>query len=722
MAGKRILRYFFVNLLCILLPLIVVSIFVTQKLVVSMQQEESEKISNQMEAVASALETHFQDFKVKSVALFENREFSSSHVVLDSNEAIEALALLKSLKQFDSMADDIVLYYGTGYLYHSAGRVRIDTYLSSTMGCDRESVEAGMNIMASEQDEVQLLYKQGGSGYLMYHIPVGKDYLDYTRSTGIYISFDRLGNLLNSCIKSTNVMLELEIAGKKVYFHCTSKGCKFVNEAEAAELLGTYKNEFLENNVTDFDMQIRFLFDMKQQLAEFYAVRNLCIGLMVVGVLLSFLMSFWMSKNRHSQVEFLINSIRKKKVTKDQRRSRLKNELDYIQSVVEEAILENQEVKTSARKYKSMLFSQISTMIFHGLLREREEIQTVLKICGTELFEEYFFICAVRVNSQEQLTQLEELLQADIHMVCQEKTATWVLILCELPCTDDSMEKRYEVTGRFRKVLESIDIQCGAMVASQVYDRISMVNYGYLQVLSIVRNLQDGFEEEICWEEWVQNAEIGVTEYYSEDLRAFHEAVVQKNEQQASLLLKRIMKQNVSGKNTDEMRYQRHVLLQELMLELRTSEKIEENQALLADITAIDVDNVASFEVQVRHVLKEYCSQKESSEDTNDILRFVEENYLECDFSLEKVAEYAGISKGQMSKLFRAKTGLSYIDYITYLRMEKAKELLSQTDRSIKDIFMAVGYMDVTGASRKFKAYYGMNPSVYREQVKEGKK
>ena len=78
------------------------------------------------------------------------------------------------------------------------------------------------------------------------------------------------------------------------------------------------------------------------------------------------------------------------------------------------------------------------------------------------------------------------------------------------------------------------------------------------------------------------------------------------------------------------------------------------------------------------------------------------------------MADYAGISKAQMSKLFKKQTGVGYIDYVTKLRMEKAKELLVYTDMSIKDIFLNVGYIDTTNASKKFKAYFHVTPSLWR--------
>lgn len=720
MPEKRMIRYFFMNLLCIIFPLMVTGFIVTQKLVIQMHQEEERKLFAQMEEIVSTLDSNFQDFQVKSIALFENNEFSSSHVVLDSNAARTAIRLLNSLKQFDSEADEIALCYGDGDIYHAAGMVRQDTYFLNTLNCQKESARVGGSVLESRAFEALVLYKQSGGGYLMYHMPRGADHKGYERSMEVFISFSRLAKLLSNCVESTDVVLELNIGGEKIYFHNTDNGCEYVSWSAAEILLESHKSELGERTVLSTGIGVRLLFDMNRQLAEFYKMRNIYIMLMVLGACLSLIMSLIISKRRHTSMEALISSIREKIVKKDTSKRWPQNEFDYIQSVLDEAIVENNEVRMNARKYREMLFKQVCMMIMHGLLRETDEIRTVLKICGIELFEEYYFLCGVRVKNKEALEQIERYLQAEIHCVYQEQGIIGIVILCELPCMDFDMGKRRDVAERFCKVMEEENITCGQIVMSQVYAQISMVNYGYLQVLSILKNLPESSTDNICWEEWIQKEGQHAIKFGNDDLRSFREAITRKNEQQACLLLKRILKQNtVSQTQSDEMRYMRYMLVQELLLEIRTADDVAENQELLSEITAIDIDKDGDFEANIKSVLHKYCYGKEKTDEADEIIRFVEENYLEYDFSLEKVAEHAGISKGQMSKLFRAKTGLSYIDYITHLRMEKAKELLGQTDRSIKDIFMTVGYTDVTSASRKFKAYYGMNPSVYREQVKE---
>ena len=70
------------------------------------------------------------------------------------------------------------------------------------------------------------------------------------------------------------------------------------------------------------------------------------------------------------------------------------------------------------------------------------------------------------------------------------------------------------------------------------------------------------------------------------------------------------------------------------------------------------------------------------------------------------------------SKLFKAETGTTFVEYLTNLRMERAQELLKDEGLSIKEICASVGYADPNYFSRTFKKNVGVTPTVYREGSK----
>lgn len=94
---------------------------------------------------------------------------------------------------------------------------------------------------------------------------------------------------------------------------------------------------------------------------------------------------------------------------------------------------------------------------------------------------------------------------------------------------------------------------------------------------------------------------------------------------------------------------------------------------------------------------------------------FLHENYHR-DLSLEEVAESVHLTPHYFSKLFKKQTGQTFIDYVTTLRIEKAKELLRDERLNIKEVCYDVGYKDPNYFSRVFKKWTNLTPKEYRQQ------
>ena len=93
---------------------------------------------------------------------------------------------------------------------------------------------------------------------------------------------------------------------------------------------------------------------------------------------------------------------------------------------------------------------------------------------------------------------------------------------------------------------------------------------------------------------------------------------------------------------------------------------------------------------------------------------YVENNYI-YDISMQEAAEEMGYSDAYFSKLFKQ----YFKAYLTEYRIKKAKELLSNTNHSIKDISRMVGYTDSNYFAKIFKRLVGEIPSKYRENLTE---
>ena len=97
---------------------------------------------------------------------------------------------------------------------------------------------------------------------------------------------------------------------------------------------------------------------------------------------------------------------------------------------------------------------------------------------------------------------------------------------------------------------------------------------------------------------------------------------------------------------------------------------------------------------------------------------YVENNYT-FDISMQEVAEDMGYSDAYYSKLFKQYFNQNFTAYLTEYRIKKAKELLTDTNNSIKDISRMVGYEDSNYFAKIFKRIVGEIPSKFRENLIE---
>lgn len=92
------------------------------------------------------------------------------------------------------------------------------------------------------------------------------------------------------------------------------------------------------------------------------------------------------------------------------------------------------------------------------------------------------------------------------------------------------------------------------------------------------------------------------------------------------------------------------------------------------------------------------------------------DTYYEKDISLDNVSKHLNISPYYFSKLFKDKTGENFIEYLTRVRIESAKQLIRDSNASMKEICSRSGFQDPNYFSRIFKRYVGLTPTEFKER------
>ncbi len=100
-----------------------------------------------------------------------------------------------------------------------------------------------------------------------------------------------------------------------------------------------------------------------------------------------------------------------------------------------------------------------------------------------------------------------------------------------------------------------------------------------------------------------------------------------------------------------------------------------------------------------------------------DACEYISEHYCESDCSLQRIAAAVGLSPNYLHTLFKKSTGRTPYAYVTDLRIEQTRRLISAGEKSMLEIALETGFCSQSHFNKVFKAETGTTPAAYRKQL-----
>lgn len=189
------------------------------------------------------------------------------------------------------------------------------------------------------------------------------------------------------------------------------------------------------------------------------------------------------------------------------------------------------------------------------------------------------------------------------------------------------------------------------------------------------------------------------------------------------------MMSNISNQTFQLMKYKAFGLINTLTIELMKKRTLDNELMNINGCFHISqCKSVHELTRSIRIIYKaietELKSQEsEISANTNrrvsEIMAYIRENYTNTDLNIVYVAEKFNLTPAYLSRIFKKETGVGPAEYLQTIRLEAAKELLTSSDLTIREISEIVGYQYVLTMNRVFKKMLGVTPSQY---IAENKK
>lgn len=129
------------------------------------------------------------------------------------------------------------------------------------------------------------------------------------------------------------------------------------------------------------------------------------------------------------------------------------------------------------------------------------------------------------------------------------------------------------------------------------------------------------------------------------------------------------------------------------------------------------VDELIAVVIKASQDIKAYlmdAKEKKEVQLIDRMILYIKDHYCDSDFSVQQMGDYFGMSASNLSGYFKEHAGNTVLDYVTSLKIAKAKDLLENTGLPLKDVSIEVGYYNITSFIRRFKQLTGMTPGEYK--------
>lgn len=156
--------------------------------------------------------------------------------------------------------------------------------------------------------------------------------------------------------------------------------------------------------------------------------------------------------------------------------------------------------------------------------------------------------------------------------------------------------------------------------------------------------------------------------------------------------------------------------IKKIMLQIDAAHLDSEIRFIHGMLNAETFDDFRAILVQALYTLREHQKKKQEKHSICDAAEiYVLENYMDPNVNNSTIADELHISRSYLAKLFKDQKGIALLDYLYKVRIENAKRLLLGSSLTVEDIAIQTGFLGSSALIKTFKKYEGITPGVFRK-------
>lgn len=387
-----------------------------------------------------------------------------------------------------------------------------------------------------------------------------------------------------------------------------------------------------------------------------------------------------------------------------------KNSIEELDTMIDKVISSNTAIKNQLVQKQILLQKQILRMVLNDsyLFAGNTDANQV----GILFPGNAFWVISILLGENEDTSKLS-IIEKQIELIKDGKEGHYVDALSDsckravyVLCAVNEMEDWQELQDEVYEVAESfgwsLKIGCG-----MVYKELSKISASYLESLDNIQKYKQSQEQE---KGFIYNAsEICViirelTGGNEETARNLLYSYLEKlRSNRVSLLMQQYIFSNFISE-ISKIAHDNQVELEAAKISLLVSSSSLESFQEAAEIVIHDIC------VQVNEKKKRIEADAEYQ-----VCYYIQKHFSDYDISIEKVAQELNTNEAFVRNTVKEKTGKSYKEYLIYLRIEYAKELLETSEMAVAEVCEKVGYGNISYFIKLFRTTTGVTPSAWRK-------
>lgn len=419
------------------------------------------------------------------------------------------------------------------------------------------------------------------------------------------------------------------------------------------------------------------------------------------------------------------------------------SEYDFIESKISQLIRSNKTLQEDLRNQIPFLQASFFERLLRGEFNHPNDIETAARYANIKIHGDYFIVILMRLNGYNgEITEdnskeiniarvmatkvLKDKFgeQCFLHNVDEDKIA---IILSINEDSINGYEDRIECS--LGEIIDELQQSYNIRVSfgiGELYKKIFDISNSFRQAGKALEYKAGDILRRVIWFKNILQSSSGY--YYPIDLEIRLMNLVKAGEEKEvlnllkQLYIKNLIQSRLSNIDTEQFIYEMRGTIIKLKNELLLEDEheLEKLDRLIKEMD--DAESVDIIYIYIENIYKNLClyvNQKKQSQNDSllkNVIEYVNSNYMDYSLCLYTVASEFDLTEKYLSHFFKERTGENFSAYVEKVRMQKAIELLEDSELSITDIARQAGYNNNNTFYKAFKRIYGVSPSEYRRQ------